>query len=174
MIAPRRCQEQSRNLSVQLAWFASDLNHVSAETPVVTFEHIPMLSAMNGFDGYDEGPAAPTLITVNGKTSFRHMVSNAGDVLAVPRTHRHVLAIGAHSHVGERVTLFNEGVRTRFEQSPAVVGPARANPFVFPAGVVMYSVTGARICAGLLVEVDPAKTGRKPNKSEISPIVTES
>ncbi len=106
--------------SVQLAWLARDLKTVALETPVVTFEHIPMLSAMNEFDGYDDDPPAPTPITVNGKTSFRHEVSNAGDVLTVLRNHhKHVLAIGAHSHVGERVTLFNEGVRTRFEQSPA-------------------------------------------------------
>jgi hypothetical protein len=69
----------------------------------VTFEHIPMLSAMNEFDGYDDGPPAPTLITVNGKTSFRHMVSNAGDVLAVLRTRWRVRAIGADTHAGERV-----------------------------------------------------------------------
>jgi hypothetical protein len=42
---------------------------VSAETPVVTFEHIPLLSAMKEFDGYDDGRPAPTLITVNDKTS---------------------------------------------------------------------------------------------------------
>jgi hypothetical protein len=99
---------------------------------------------------------------VNGKTSFRHMVSNGGDVLAVLRTHNHVLAIGAHSHVGERVTLFNEGVRTRFEQSPAVVGPAGATPFVFPSGVVKYTVAGGRIGEGGFIEVDAAKAGPKP------------
>ncbi len=149
--------------SVQLAWLARDLSHVPPETPVVTFNHIPLLSAMNEFDGYDDGPPAPTLITVNGKTSFGHTVSNAGDVLAVLRTHRHVLAIGAHSHVGEQVTLFNEGVQTRFEQSPAVVGPAGAEPFVFPAGVVGYSVSGGRIGKGEFIAVDAAKTSRKPN-----------
>ncbi len=123
-----------------------------AETPAATFEHVPLPSARTKFDGYDDGP--PTLITVNGKTSFRHMVSNGGDVLAVLRTHKHVLAIGAHSHVGERVTLFNEGVRTRFEQSPAVVGPAGAGPLVFPAAVVRYSVSGGRIGDGVFVEVN--------------------
>ncbi len=148
--------------SVQLAWLAHDLSQVSVETQVVTFNHIPFLSAMNEFDGYDDGPPAPTLITVNGKTSFRHMVSNAGEVLTALRTHRHVLAIGAHSHVGERVTLFNDGVRTRFEQSPAVVGPAGAKPFVFPAGVVKYTVTSGRISEGVLIEVDAAKA-RTPN-----------
>jgi hypothetical protein len=89
---------------------------------------------MNEFDGYDDGPPAPTLITVNGKTSFRRMVSNGAAVLAVLRTHKHVLAIGAHSHVGERVTLFNERVRTAFEQSPAVVAPTRVGRFCFRRG----------------------------------------
>jgi 3',5'-cyclic AMP phosphodiesterase CpdA len=150
--------------SVQLAWLARDLAHVSAETPVVTFEHIPLLSAMNEFDGYDDGPPAPTLITVNGKTSFRHQVSNAGDVLALLRNHHnHVLAIGAHSHVGERVTLFNEGVRTRFEQSPAVVGPAGAGPFVFPSGVVKYTVAGGRVGEGGFIGVDATKANQRPN-----------
>ncbi len=150
---------------MQRAWLARDLIHVSAETPVVTFEHIPMLSAMNEFDGYDDGPPAPTLITVNGKTSFRHIVSNGQEVLAVLRKHNHVLAIGAHSHVGERVTLFNEGVRTRFEQSPAVVGPSGAPPFVFPSGVVKYTVTGARIGEGVLREWFDAGEGESPTRT---------
>jgi hypothetical protein len=132
--------------------------------PIVTFEHIPMLSAMNEFDGYDDGPPAPTLITVNGKTSFRHQVSNAGDVLALLRNHHnHLLAIGAHSHVGERVTLLNEGVRTRFEQSPAVVGPAGAGPFVFPSGVVKYTVVGGRVGEGAFIGVDATKANQRPN-----------
>ena len=91
------------------------------------------------------------------------MVSNGGDVLAVLRTHKHVLAIGAHSHVGEQVTLFNEGVRTRFEQSPAVVGPSGAPPFVFPSGVVKYTITGGRIGEGALIEVDAVKANKPRN-----------
>jgi hypothetical protein len=147
--------------SVQLAWLAHDLSHLPAGMPVVTFNHIPLLSAMNEFDGYDDGPPAPTLITVNGKTSFRHVVSNGQEVLALLRKHNHVLAIGAHSHVGERVVLFNEGVRTAFAQSPAVVGPAGAGPFVFPSGIVKYSVSAGRIGEGEFIAVDAAKAGRK-------------
>ncbi|HXD23758.1 MAG TPA: metallophosphoesterase, partial [Gemmatimonadaceae bacterium] len=141
--------------SVQLAWLGRDLSQVPPEMPVVTFNHIPLLSAMNEFDGVDDGPPAPTLITVNGKTSFRHIVSNGQEVLAELRKHNtHVLAIGAHSHVGERVVLFNEGVRTVFAQSPAVVGPAGAGPFVFPSGIVKYRVNGGRIGEGEFVPVD--------------------
>jgi hypothetical protein len=40
---------------------------------------------------------------VNGKTAYRHTVSNAGDVLAVLRKHRHVLALGGHMHATERI-----------------------------------------------------------------------
>lgn len=148
--------------SVQLAWLGRDLSQVPSEMPVVTFNHIPLLSAMNEFDGVDDGPPAPTLITVNGKTSFRHIVSNGQEVLAALRkNNRHVLAIGAHSHVGERVVLFNEGVRTVFAQSPAVVGPAGAGPFVFPSGIVKYSVRAGRIGEGEFIAVDAAKAGRK-------------
>ena len=99
---------------------------------------------------------------MTSNTSFRHMVSNGGDVLAVLRTHKHVLAIGAHGNVGERVTLFNERVRTRFEQSPAVVGPASAGPLVFPSGVVKYTVAGGHIGAGAFIKVEAMKP-RRPN-----------
>ena len=103
---------------------------------------------------------APTLITVNGKTSFRHIVSNGQDVLAVLRKHNHVLAIGAHIHVGEQITLFNEGVRTRFAQSPAVVGPAGAGPFVFPSGVVKYTISAGGIGTGTFIALETQKAAR--------------
>ena len=51
-------------------------------TVVVTFNHIPMASTMETFGGYTDAPPAPTLITVSGKVLFRHVVSNAAEVLA--------------------------------------------------------------------------------------------
>ncbi len=139
--------------SVQLAWLARDLSHVPVTMPVVTFNHIPLVSAAEGFGGYDDGPPAPTLITVNGTTSFRHLVSNASDVLTVLRTHRHVLAIGAHIHAGERITYITEGLATRFEQSPAIIGPSGIPPFKFPSGFVLYSVRQGKIDAGKFIAV---------------------
>ncbi len=139
--------------SVQLAWLARDLSHVPPQMPVVTFNHIPLVSAVHDLGGYTDGPPAPTLITVNGKTVYRHVVSNAGEVLSVLRTRRHVLAIGAHLHSGERITFINEGVETRFEQSPAIVGPSRAGSLTFPSGVVVYTVHEGKIDAGKFIPV---------------------
>jgi hypothetical protein len=73
--------------------------------PVVTFNHIPFFSSFDGVSGYRDAPPAPTLITVNGKTVFRHTVSNAGAVLAVVRKHRHGLALGGHTHAGGQIDM---------------------------------------------------------------------
>jgi hypothetical protein len=92
-----------------------------------TFNYIPLVSALDPFGGYTNGSPAPTLTTANGKTSFRHLVSNVSnvsDVLTVLRARPHILAIGTHIHVGERITYISDGVQTRFEQSPAIVGPS--------------------------------------------------
>ena len=137
--------------SLQLAWLARDLAHISPTMPVVTFNHIPMASTMEGLGGYTDAPPAPTLITVRGRTVFRHVVSNAADVLAVLRARPHVLALGAHVHAGEKIAFEIDGVKTRFEQSPAVVGPSRKGPLTFPSGFTFYTVRRGVIDAGQFV-----------------------
>ena len=137
--------------SLQLAWLARDLARIPPTMPVVTFNHIPMVSSMEVFGGYTDAPPAPTLITVRGETVFRHVVSNAADVLAVLRARPHVLALGAHVHAGERIAFEIGGVKTRFEQSPAVVGPSRLDPLTFPSGFTLYTVRKGVIDAGRFV-----------------------
>jgi len=125
--------------------------------PVVTFNHIPLVSSTDVFSGYTDDPPAPTLITVNGVTTHRHLVANAHEVLTALRGHNHVLAIGAHTHQGERITFITEGVATRFEQSPAIVGPSQNPPFTFPAGFVLYTVRNGKIDAGKFIPVSAQK-----------------
>lgn len=137
--------------SVQLAWLARDLARIPASMPVVTFNHIPMVTTMEGLGGYTEAPPAPTLITVGGKTTYRHIVSNAADVLAILRARPHVLALGAHIHAGEKIAYEIEGMKTRFEQSPAVVGPSQVGPLTFPSGFTLYTVRKGMIDAGQFV-----------------------
>jgi 3',5'-cyclic AMP phosphodiesterase CpdA len=134
--------------SLQLAWLKRDLERIPAKMPVVTFDHIPLVSSMEPFGGYTESPPAPTLITVRGKTVFRHVVSNAGEVLAVLRTRQHVLALGAHIHAGEKIAFEINGVKTRFEQSPAVIGPSQHGPLTFPSGFTLYTVRKGVVDAG--------------------------
>jgi len=48
--------------ATQLAWLRADLERVPAGTPVVTFNHIPFVSAVDEMDGYrDDGPAPTRL-----------------------------------------------------------------------------------------------------------------
>lgn len=134
--------------SVQLRWLERDLAMLPPATPVVTFNHIPFFSSLEALGGYSDAPPAPTLITVGGKTVFRHTVSNAGAVLAVLRRHQHVLALGGHVHVGEQITYEVDGLRTRFNQSAAIVGPSAGASLQFTSGVTRYRVRNGVIDAG--------------------------
>jgi hypothetical protein len=137
--------------SLQLAWLERDLAVVPPDMPVVTFDHIPFFSSVEPLSGYRDSPPAPTLITINGKTNFRHTVSNAPDVLAVLRKHRHVLALGGHMHVYEHLEYEFDGVKTRFHQASAIVAPTDEAGFRFRSGVTLYTVRNGEIDNGRFV-----------------------
>ena len=122
----------------QLAWLRADLERLPAGTPVVTFNHIPFVSAVDEMDGYRDDGAAPTLIKVGEQTVFRHTVSNFRDVLAVLRPHDWPLALGGHFHTRESIR-YESAVRTRFHQAAAVVGPT-GNVVPAISGVTLYRV----------------------------------
>ena len=143
--------------SLQLAWLERDLATVPAATPVVTFDHIPFFTSREFMGGYTEDPPAPTLITVDGNTNFRHTVSNARDVLAVLRTRRHVLALGGHIHTNERIEYEVDGLQTRFNQTAAVVGPSKGAGLTFASGVTVYTVRSGVIDEGRFVPLDARK-----------------
>jgi len=143
--------------SLQLAWLERDLALVPADMPVVTFDHIPFVTTFEGLNGYNDRPPAPSLITVNGKTVYRHTVSNAGDVLAILRKHRYVLALGGHLHATERIEYEMTGVRTRFNQVSAIIGPSRGAGLESISGVTLYRVKNGEIDAGLFIPLEPAK-----------------
>ena len=137
--------------SLQLAWLERDLALVPADIPVVTFDHIPFVTTLEGLGGYRDTPPAPSLITVKGRTVYRHTVSNAAEVLAVLRKRKHVLALGGHLHAAERVEYDIEGVRTRFHLSAAVVGPSNDAGLIFPSGITLYTVRGGVIDDGRFI-----------------------
>ena len=143
--------------SLQIAWLERDLALVPANMPVVTFDHIPFVTTFEGLNGYNDRPPAPSLITVRGKTVYRHTVSNAGDVLAVLRKHRYVLALGGHLHATERIEYEMTGVRTRFNQISAVVGDSRGAGLESISGVTLYRVKNGEIDAGRFIPLEPAK-----------------
>lgn len=135
----------------QLAWLERDLALVPPTMPVVTFNHIPFFSSFEALGGYTDAPPAPTLITVNGKTAFRHTVSNAAAALAVLRKRNHVLALGGHIHAGEHIAYDMDGLKTRFNQTPAIVGPGGGAGMQFVSGFTLYTVRRGIIDDGRLV-----------------------
>jgi len=143
--------------SLQLAWLARDLALVPATMPVVTFDHIPFVSTIEAFNGYMDGPPAPSLITIRGKTVYRHTVSNAGEVLAVLRKRNHVLALGGHFHAAEKVEYEIEGQRTRFNLAAAIVGPSDSHGLRFPSGVTLYTVRDGVIDDGKFITLGVAE-----------------
>lgn len=143
--------------SLQLAWLARDLALVPANMPVVTFDHIPFFSTFEGINGYMDGPPAPSLITIGGKTSYRHTVSNAGDVLAVLRKKNHVLALGGHIHGTEKIEYEIAGVKTRFNQIAATIAGPRGAGLQFTSGVELYHVNDGVIDAGKFIPLDSVR-----------------
>ena len=143
--------------SLQLAWLERDLALVPAGMPVVTFDHIPFFTTFEMLNGYSDRPPAPSLITVNGRTAFRHSVSNAGDALAILRKHRHVLALGGHMHATERIEYEMTGGKTRFNQISAVVGNTRGAGLESISGITLYRVKNGEIDAGRFIPLVRAK-----------------
>ena len=143
--------------SVQLAWLKQDLASVPDSVPVVTFNHIPFFTAAEMISGYDEESVAPTIISVGGKKSFRHVVSNAGQVLEILRGHRYPLALGGHVHIRESLSYALGGQNTRFEQAAAVVGPSDAGNLHFSSGITVYHVRNGDVSLGEFVPLPDAE-----------------
>ena len=135
--------------SLQMAWLQRDLATIPPTTPVVTFNHIPFFSSAESLHGYNDGPPAPSLITVRGKPQYRHTVSNASEVLALLEGRAYPLALSGHGHMAERLRF--EGVATRFDEAAAIVGPSGGAGMVFPSGVTLYRVRRGKIEEGRFI-----------------------
>ncbi len=141
--------------AAQIAWLKGDLATVPATTPVVTFNHIPFVTAVWALGGWDDGPPAPTLIRIGGKDQFRHSVSNLDEVLQAIAPHPWPLALGGHMHTRETLHYEAGAVATRFEQAAAIVGPNEAGPLVMTSGLTLYRVEDGKIDAGTFLPLDP-------------------
>jgi hypothetical protein len=144
--------------STQLKWLERDLSFVPPNVPVVTFNHIPFVSAKMALDGYTDEPPAPTTIRIGDRTQYRHVASNLEELLTVIRERPFPLALGGHLHTRERIEFGTAGRDpTRFEQTAAVVGPAGPSWLPMASGVTVYRVRDGRISAGEFVMLDPAR-----------------
>ncbi len=145
----------------QLRWLTEDLSHVSPETPVVTFNHIPFFSALvSAWGYYPEGDAPGSVIVVNGKAQFRHVVSNFADVLKRFEGRNYPLALAGHLHAREELVLGDARFTTRFNQTAAVVGGTGEDyGMEMVSGVTLYHVRHGEIDGGEFIPLDtPAAT----------------
>jgi len=138
--------------SVQLAWLKQDVATLSPATPVVTFQHVPFFSGGFSMMAFEEDGPARSLVREQGVLQYRHVVSNAQEVMSVLQNHNYPLALAGHYHFQQKFSF--EGFPTRFEQTAAVVGPSEEGIIKMPSGVTVYHVKDGKIDEGKFVRID--------------------
>jgi hypothetical protein len=141
--------------AAQLDWLKRDLAAAPLGAPVVTFNHIPLATAVDAMYGYVEESPAPSLIRVGGKSQYRHVVSNTAELLAALGSRRLEIALGGHMHVAESLLYQTALGPTRFHQTGAVVGPSAVGGMQMASGVTLYRVRNARVDNGAFLPLDP-------------------
>jgi predicted MPP superfamily phosphohydrolase len=138
----------------QLDWLVKDLSFVPKGTTVVTFNHIPFFSAGMSVSGYTDWGTAPSLLRVGDKMVYRHVVSNAADVIDRLKDYRYTLSLAGHNHSYEHLSLSPKAAtETRLHLTAAVIGP-RPGLMPSPSGVTLYRVKGDVIDDGEFVPLD--------------------
>lgn len=141
--------------AAQLEWLKRDLAAAPPGAPVVTFNHIPLATAVDALYGYTEESPAPSLIRVGGKSQYRHVVSNTAELLAALGSRRLEIALGGHMHVAESLLYHTAHGPTRFHQTGAVVAPSAVGGMQMVSGVTLYRVRAARVDNGTFLPLDP-------------------
>ena len=131
--------------SVQLNWIKRETSFVNKSTPIITFNHIPFFSAGMTMDEYREEEPGSILISINGKKQYRHVVTNAIDVMDILKATNFPVALGGHYHFSQKFTFDSDNQKTEFHQSGAVVGPTSGGGFNMPSGVILYTVVNGKI-----------------------------
>ncbi len=141
--------------SLQLSWISQDLSRVRAGTPIVTFNHIPLVSGAQIVDGYDDESVAPTVIRLRGRSGFRHGVQNLDAVLGALGANLEI-ALGGHMHRKEFLRYETASGPRRFAQTAAVVGPVRTEgPMGIRSGITVYRVRQGKVDDGTFVPLEP-------------------
>jgi len=144
--------------AVQLEWLRQDLAKVPEGTPVVSFTHIPFVTAGDSLYGYTEEPPAPTLIEVDGVTSFRHVISNTDSVFAILRQRQLTLALAGHLHIRETLSYETAGVQTRFHNAASVRSDTEAAGLTLLSGVTIYQVSEGAVDDGTFLPLPATQT----------------
>jgi Predicted phosphohydrolases len=140
--------------SVQFEWLKKDLASIPSSMPVVTFNHIPFFSGGLSMTTFTETGLGRTLELENGIKQFRHVVSNARELLDEIGKHPYPLALSGHYHSRQVFWYESTGQKIRFEQTAAVVDDTHDENITLPSGVTVYSVTNGKIDEGKFILLD--------------------
>ncbi len=138
--------------SMQLEWLKKDVATITSATPIVTFQHVPFFTGGLSMAPFEADGLGRSLENEKGVTRYRHIVSNADEVLTILKNHPYPLALAGHYHFQQKFSL--EGLNTRFEQTGAVIGPSEQGIIQMPSGVTLYTVTNGKIDAGKFIRLD--------------------
>jgi 3',5'-cyclic AMP phosphodiesterase CpdA len=138
--------------STQLEWLKRDLAVVPLSTPVISFQHVPFFSGVLSMSAFKDNGFDRTVEWEHGAQQYRHVVSNAGEVVAILSKHNYPLALAGHHHLQQKFTM--EGVQTRFEQTAAVIGPSDEGGLSHPSGVTLYHVVNGVVDEGRFIRLD--------------------
>lgn len=141
--------------AVQLAWLREDLASVEPDQPVITFNHLPLVTAGASIFGYREDDTTPLFLTIDGEPRYRHIVGNTEEVLVELQKYDYSLALAGHFHTREKLFFETGGIQTRFHQASAVKGDyLDALGMRMVSGVTLYSVSNGEIDDGTFIPLD--------------------
>ena len=140
--------------SVQVEWLKKDLAAVPSTIPVITFAHMPMFSGGLSLSNFEEDGPGRSLERQKGKLHYRHVVSNAQELLAILQTHPYPISLAGHFHSRQVFTFESTGQKTRFEQAAAVVGNGGEGSIEMRSGITLYTVKDGRISEGKFIPID--------------------
>lgn len=139
--------------SLQMEWLKKDIAHVSKTTPIITFSHIPFYSGGHSMWEFEPDGNFASIISVNGKKVFRHVVDNAMDVLALLDSYNFPMALAGHYHGSQQFTIDGSKKKIKFYQTGAVVGHSNTGVITMPSGVTLYTVENGKIDDGKFIRL---------------------
>jgi 3',5'-cyclic AMP phosphodiesterase CpdA len=137
--------------SLQFSWLKSDLMTISRTMPVVTFNHIPFYSGGHSMMEFEEELPYSSILSVNGKKIYRHVVDNAAQVVELLNDNNYAVALSGHYHAAQQFTMETYTKRAKFYQTGAVIGPSEDGGFKMPSAVTLYTVENGKIDDGKLI-----------------------
>ena len=141
--------------SLQLRWIANDLKFLPAASPVITFNHIPFISAGFSFSDFESDIFyGPQLLLQNGKLKHRHLVFNFDEIQERIGKRPYPLALSGHYHVAMEASI--AGGTTLFAQTAAITGPDRFDYHGFPArsGFTLYEIQDGKLVSAVFVPLN--------------------